>query len=986
VGTVSVTLLGGFSAAVDGVAVDPRAWRLRKARELVKLLALAPGHRLHREQVMDVLWRDRPPAAAANNLHQAVHVARRALGADAIDVREGMLTLTAEIDVDQLEREAADARRRSTPAAYRSALSLYRGELLPENRYDDWVEDRREELADLAATLEDALDRIAADGDHQTPSLPSDTSSFVGRERELADLGALLATTRLLTLVGTGGVGKTTLALELARGAEAGYTGGAALVELGVLTDPALVPEAVAAALDVHALSGQSPLSAVIEYLAAQPLLLVFDNCEHLLAGAAGVAAELLRGAPYLTILATSREPLAVPGEVVFRVPSLDIPAPDQGLTPEQLLGYEAVRLFTDRAQAAVRGFELDGDNALDVARICFRLDGLPLALELAAGRLGALGPAAIAERLDDRFRLLRSGGHASPTRQHTLAATLDWSHDLLDAEERTLFRRLAVFAGSFDLHAVETVCPDGALPAEEIPDLLARLVEKSLVAIDDASPRERRYRLLETVRLYAVQRLDDAHETQQLRDAHAEWALALAEDEQGSPRLDRDAANLRMALDTLLERRPGDALCMCTALLPFWMRRIDLLEAQRRFDRILGAATEPSIPRARALIDAASIDLRSGAIARGHAHADESYAIATEIGDARSQWRALQFRGELSLAHDDVEASIKAFEQGLELARREGFLTAEATGVYSLGIARWALGDLTRAEELLADAADRFRALSGSPERIPSPLNFAETSQANGWPGLRVVFEDTLQPFVEMSCEAAVGYVLANQAGIVRNQGDLPRARVLLDESAARFADSGDERGAAAVLARRAYLELADGAPAAARAALEQALELRRQQRDRRGLGLALTGLGHIDTLVGEYASADENLAEARRIFRRAGDRWGLASALWRTADLALVRGQLDDAERVLQEARAVLGPTQRERWIASTLAGLAEVAVQRGDLDHATALLEDARRRYAARHDAVGVADIEQRLAGVANDVLRPVKDPTRTTPLTS
>jgi predicted ATPase len=978
--------LGGFSAAVDGVAVDPRAWRLRKARELVKLLALAPGHRLHREQVMDVLWRDRPPAAAANNLHQAVHVARRALGADAIDVREGMLTLTAEIDVDQLEREAADARRRSTPAAYRSALSLYRGELLPENRYDDWVEDRREELADLAATLEDALDRIAADGDHQTPSLPSDTSSFVGRERELADLGALLATTRLLTLVGTGGVGKTTLALELARGAEAGYTGGAALVELGVLTDPALVPEAVAAALDVHALSGQSPLSAVIEYLAAQPLLLVFDNCEHLLAGAAGVAAELLRGAPYLTILATSREPLAVPGEVVFRVPSLDIPAPDQGLTPEQLLGYEAVRLFTDRAQAAVRGFELDGDNALDVARICFRLDGLPLALELAAGRLGALGPAAIAERLDDRFRLLRSGGHASPTRQHTLAATLDWSHDLLDAEERTLFRRLAVFAGSFDLHAVETVCPDGALPAEEIPDLLARLVEKSLVAIDDASPRERRYRLLETVRLYAVQRLDDAHETQQLRDAHAEWALALAEDEQGSPRLDRDAANLRMALDTLLERRPGDALCMCTALLPFWMRRIDLLEAQRRFDRILGAATEPSIPRARALIDAASIDLRSGAIARGHAHADESYAIATEIGDARSQWRALQFRGELSLAHDDVEASIKAFEQGLELARREGFLTAEATGVYSLGIARWALGDLTRAEELLADAADRFRALSGSPERIPSPLNFAETSQANGWPGLRVVFEDTLQPFVEMSCEAAVGYVLANQAGIVRNQGDLPRARVLLDESAARFADSGDERGAAAVLARRAYLELADGAPAAARAALEQALELRRQQRDRRGLGLALTGLGHIDTLVGEYASADENLAEARRIFRRAGDRWGLASALWRTADLALVRGQLDDAERVLQEARAVLGPTQRERWIASTLAGLAEVAVQRGDLDHATALLEDARGRYAARHDAVGVADIEQRLAGVANDVLRPVKDPTRTTPLTS
>ncbi|MGZ6638032.1 MAG: ATP-binding protein, partial [Solirubrobacteraceae bacterium] len=443
-GNVSVTLLGGFSAAIDGVSVDPRVWRLRKARELVKLLALAPGHRLHREQVMDVLWRDRPPAAAANNLHQAVHVARRALGADAIDVHEGMLTLIAEIDVDELEQSAADARRRAAPATYRAALSLYRGVLLPENRYDDWVEDRREELAELAVALEDELSGFAPDGESQTPSLPVDTSSFVGRERELADLSALLAGTRLLTLVGAGGVGKTTLALELARGAERSYAGGAALVELGVLTDSALVPEAVAAALDVHALSGQSALEAVTEYLSAQRLLLVLDNCEHLLAGAAGVAAELLRGAPHLVILATGREPLGVPGEVVFRVPSRDIPDTEHGLTPEALLGYEAVRLFVDRAQAAAPGFALDGNNALDIARICFRLDGLPLALELAAGRLGALGPALIAERLDDRFRLLRSGGHASPTRQHTLVATLDWSHDLLDATERTLFRRLA--------------------------------------------------------------------------------------------------------------------------------------------------------------------------------------------------------------------------------------------------------------------------------------------------------------------------------------------------------------------------------------------------------------------------------------------------------------------------------------------------------------------------------------------------------------
>ena len=225
-------------------------------------------------------------------------------------MREGMLTLTAEIDVDHFERTATEARRRATPASYRAALSLYRGELLPENRYDDWVEDRREELAELAIALEEELSRIALDGRDRAPSLPSDARSFVGRERELTDLSALLTSTRLLTLVGTGGVGKTTLALELGRGAAESYSGGAALVELGSLADAALVAEAVAAALDIRALSGQSSLDAVIEFVSAQPLLLLLDNCEHLLAGVAGFAAELLRSTPHLAILATSREPL----------------------------------------------------------------------------------------------------------------------------------------------------------------------------------------------------------------------------------------------------------------------------------------------------------------------------------------------------------------------------------------------------------------------------------------------------------------------------------------------------------------------------------------------------------------------------------------------------------------------------------------------------------------------------------------------------
>jgi predicted ATPase len=967
-GNVSVSLLGGFVAAVDGVPVPEKAWRLKKARELVKLLALAPGHRIHREQAMDVLWRNLDPGAAANNLHQAVYVARRALVAAAIEVREEFLHLTADVDVDQFEAAAVDARHVGTPSAYRAALLLYSGELLPQNRYDDWVAGRRDELAELAAELADRAAPRSPDS-ARLPPLHGDASSFVGRGRELAELKALLRRTRLLTLAGTGGVGKTRLALELARADETSFPGGAALIPLAPLTDSGLVPDVAAAALDVRAMPGQELIDALIDFLGTSSVLLVLDNCEHLLAAAARLADTLLRSVPELTILATSREPLRVPGEVVFRVPSLDIPDPGQTLEPPELLRYEAVRLFVERATAVAPGFVIDEENAADVARICLRLDGLPLALELAAGRLGALGPAAIAERLDHRFRLLRSTSHVSPTRQQTLTATLHWSHDLLEPDERTLFRRLAAFVGGFELDAVERVCAGGELDAPSIADVLARLVEKSLVTAEEGLSGERRYRLLETVRLYARERLEEEGETAVLADRHARWALALAEEERGSQRLDRDVANLRVALDTLLGSEPGDALRLCVALWPFWMRRIDLHEAQRRFDDALVVAPERTALRARALLRAAAIDFRSGELSRGRQLAEESYSVASEIGDAHAEWRALQFLGEFGLARDETRVAVPWLERALGLARREGFAPEEAIGVYSLGVAHWMRGHLTRAEEFVGESVDLFGALIGSSERIISPINFAEvrTSPADGRPGLRMVFEDTLQPFLEISCDVALGYVLANQAGLVSARGDLVRARGLLGESALRFEDSADERGKAAVLVRRAYLELAEGDLAAARLALEGALELRRRHGDRRGSGLVLVGLGLIDTTAGEWASAEQHLAEAREMFRRAGDRWALASALWRTAELALARDRLDDAEAALLEARGVIEVTGRERWSAYTVAGLAEVALLGNDVERARALLAEARDRYAARDDELGVADVDERLYGL-------------------
>ncbi len=966
---VSVRLLAGFAATVDGVPVPENAWRLKKARELVKLLALAPGHRLHREQAMDHLWRDRAPAAAANNLHQAVYVARRALDAGTIFVREEALELKADVDVDRLLVAAAAARRARTHTAYEQALSLYGGELLPENRYDDWAAERRDELAELAAELAEELAALGPVQADRPRPLPVDASPFIGRDRALAELKALLRGTRMLTLAGTGGVGKTRLALELARTFEPSQPDRVTLVELAPLTHAELIPDAVAAALDVRALSGQSLIDAVLESLQSRPALLVLDNCEHLLAASAGLADTLLRSAPNLTILATSREPLRVSGEVVFRVPSLHIPDPEHLPEPQQLMGYGAVELFVARARAVAPGFVLDQENALDVARICFRLDGLPLAIELAAGRLAALAPAAIAERLDDRFRVLRSGNHASPTRQQTLSATLQWSHDLLESDELVLFRRLGAFSGGFSLEAVEDVCADGELAVHAVADVLARLVEKSLVAADDCSSRECRYRLLETVRMYARERLEEAGERTALARQHAYWGLALAETLRGSARLDRDAANLRMALETLLELEPLDALRLCVALWPFWLRRIDLHEAQRCFGEALGAASEPTTLRAEALLALAGIEFRSGNLDVALARTEQSYGVATEIGDKYAEWRALQFLGECGVASDAADVAMPWLERALELAGREGFAAGEAICVYSLGVAYWILGDLDHAEQLLDESIELFRALDGSRVRMTSPVNFAEvrSRQPGGMPGLRVVFEDTLQPFVELTCDTAVSYALANQAGIVRARGDLRRARALLDESAAGFEAADDALGTAAVLVRRAYLELDEGDLVAARRAFEQAFELRCEHSDRRGLGLVLAGLAFVDTTAGKYDSAERYLAEARELFRRAGDRWGLASTLWRTADLAFADGRLDDAETALIEARVVLGATRRERWIANTLAGLAEIALLRDDVERASMLLMEARERYATRNDALGVADVEARLSEV-------------------
>src|SRR5580765_288286 len=870
----SVTLLGGFAAEASGVPVPDSAWRLRKARELVKLLALADGHRLHREQAMDALWPDRDPGSAANNLNQAVHAARRALGSEAITLLDGLLRLEAEVDADLFERAASEAQRERTARACVRALALYRGELLPENRYDDWASLERERLADLHAELEQLLSDLGG-ARRAVRALPAETSTFVGREHELGELAALLAHTRLLTLTGVGGVGKTRLALELGRRHEDAYANGGLLVELDLLDDGALVPGAVAAALELQALRGGAVIEALRAELEPLQLLLVLDNCEHLIGAAAALVDSLLRGAPRLTVLATSREPLRVPGEVVFRVPSLGIPDPDREEGPEALLRYEAVRLFVERAGAVAPGFTLDGEAAPAVARICHRLDGLPLALELAAARVDALTPAALAGRLDDRFRLLRAGSRAAPTRQQTLEATLDWSHELLSDEERSLLRRLAIFSGSFALEAVEDVCAGEGLEADQVALLLADLVDKSLVGSEDRRA-QRRYRLLETIRSYAASRLVVSGERPALAARHAAWLVNLVTGLDGQlTGLDSEQGNLRVALETLLDTNPEEALRLSAAVWPFWLRRIELPEARHWLTESLERAPGDSPERIRALLGDAAIEFRSGDAGFGLAKVEEAVALARRLGDPALEWRTLHFRAAVEIAADDGVQAASFYEPALALAREHGLAEAEAVLAYSLGAAAWVAGDVAVAERLCEESYTLFSALADSKESVPALVNVAEMIRPDpATPGVRIAFEDTLQPFADISCQVAAGYVLINWANVVRSAGDERQGRERLEQGLSYFERIGSDQGRADAWARLANLELSEGRLDEAADFFERARPLREQLGDRRGVALALVGLGQVATRRGEYTRAADLLQEALATFRRAGDR----------------------------------------------------------------------------------------------------------------
>jgi len=649
--------------------------------------------------------------------------------------------------------------------------------------------------------------------------LPEEPNRFIGREREVGYLREVLHQTRALTLCGAGGIGKTRLALRLLATTARDFADGVYVVELGDLWEPDLIVSRMAALIGVDREAGRPLADTLADALEARQALIMIDNCEHLIDACAALCQRLLAACPELRIVATSQEPLRIPQESVWQVAPLAVPPLDAPRDAVELAGFEAVQLFADRAAAARPGFAITGRNAMAVAAICRALDGVPLAIELAAARVSVLSAEQIAARLGDRFTLLGPGDRTAPPRQRNLRATIDWSHDLLSAPEQTLLRRLSVFSG-WSLEMAEQVCTDGLLPTEDVVGLLAGLVDKSLVVVEPEVLGQARYRMLDSIRAYAAQRLAESGESAvtqlRLRDytvsvCERNEAVGMATIPSGWPavvavfrRYDVDVGNLRQVLSSCLATGDAEAgLRICAAVRPSWIVRGSFAEGESWFARFLG------------------LDLR--------------WVSDPVLGTA------LVGRAQLVLPNDPALAEQWA-RGGLELCQAASLLIWAAT-----------------AQNVLAETALQTGQLAESAQWAAKALATAREA-GNAW---------------------NEGYALGTQAALAAAEGRLRQAQQL-GEAALEVMRGIDQRwGVARTLLGLGALARLRRDPGGAMDCFQAALPILREIDSRPDIARCLAGIGRVALDQGQLTLARTHLAESLRLSQLTGSRIGVARGL---------------------------------------------------------------------------------------------------------
>ena len=746
-----------------------------------------------------------------------------------------------------------------------------------------------------------------------TPNnLPQQATSFIGRVKELVELKRLLTDTRLLTLTGSGGCGKTRLSLQVVADSLERFPDGAWLVELAALTDAGLLPQTMAKVLGLKEEPGKPITQTLTAYLKDKRLVLMLDNCEHLLHGAAELADTLLRQCPLLTILASSREALGIGGEQAYRVPSLSLPDSKLPHTPASVAPFEAVQLFTERVLRARLDFQVTHENASTVASICSRLDGIPLAIELAAARARSLSIEEIDAKLNHRFRLLTGGSRTALPRQQTLRSLIDWSYDLLNDQERRLLQRLSVFAAGWALDACEKVGTSDSAEEWEVLDLLTSLCDKSLVVIEQTDG-ESRYRLLETVRQYARDRLLESGGGEAARQRHRDYYLALAEEaepkltgtEQSKwlSRLEEEHDNLRSALEwSCAAEEPAAALRLCGALQWFWAMHGHLSEGREWCARILRktAAERRTSEQAKVLNASGALAWFQADYGAARQMLEQSLAMARELADRDGIARSLNNLGLVAWDQGDYQTARAMYEESLAIKRESGDQGQIARSLNNLGLLAQEQGDFGAAEAL---------------------------------------HEESLAIVRKLGDRGGIATSLNNLAIVAYARGDYLFAKTLYEQGLAIVREVGDRSGIANALNNLGLVANEHHDYAEAKARVDEALAIMRELGERSGIATSLNILGGIAFAQRDYPAAARFNRESLAIRHDLGERRTIAYSLEALADVVGARGDVlsaacfwGAAERLRQDIGAPMAPNELPAYDARVRSARSTLADDRG------------------------------------------------------
>ncbi len=769
----------------------------------------------------------------------------------------------------------------------------------------------------------------------ETPNnLPINLSKFIGREKEVAEVKQALSEYRLVTLTGSGGVGKTRLSLQVATELLTQFSNGTWFVELAPVTDPALIPQTILTAAEMQAQPGRSAFDSLSDFLREKTALLVLDNCEHLIEACARLADTLLNIAPNLKILASSREALGVKGEQAWHVPSLSVPDLKHLPATEGLSQYEAVRLFIDRALLAQPHFAVTDENARAVAQICARLDGIPLAIELAAARVKVLKAEQIADRLNDRFRLLTGGSRTALPRQQTLRALIDWSYDLLADNEKLLLRRLAVFMGGWTLEAAEQVGSDGQIQAEEVLDLLIHLVDKSLVVVDE-QPGQLRYRMLETVRQYVREKLLELGESEKLHTQHLAYFLEFAEEAEPHlsraeqiewlNRLELDDDNLRAALDWAVDdpynHHPEAALRLCNALWFFWFVRGYRSYGQECLERALSKPGQPRVT-----------------MARGRALGYFTF-LALMVGTDSQELELL-------------------LEESLEIGNAMRDRLGVAFALYVKGRSAWIANNTAAAKTFLSESLNVYREINNQWGLARVLFTFGQIHDffESDYPTARRYYEESLQIYREIGERRGMSVAVNNFGNLAMNQGDWEGARSLFEQSLSMSRELGDKNGICIGMTGISMTLLAQGIDHFSEKSLEELLaeilSIERELGDKGAIAETLVDIGRVARFQNNYAEAlklhTENLTYAREI----NNKWLIAQILLPLGELARLENNYAAAHSYLLEALSLEKEINDRRAIVCSFEEFAALGAAQGQAKRSAILFGAAETLRTAIH----------------------------------